>query len=95
MQLEKCLPIKQRDWKNWRAKNEKLNADIVLKIGMKVRDCFGTVGIIQRIEEGYDIEEHGTIEVFRLDTTDYGLNNCEHFCFYDWQKHLRILDMNE
>ena len=38
MELEKCKPIKQRDWKNWWAKNKKLNADIVLKIGMKVQN---------------------------------------------------------
>jgi hypothetical protein len=62
-----------------------------LKVGNKVISYDGYRGIVVRIEKGYDIEDHGTVFVWQLDRTEYGADNCEHYCEFGWEKSLTIL----
>jgi len=41
-------------------------------------------GEVTRIRKGYDIENHGTIEI-------KGSLGIEHFCYFGWEEHLRII----
>jgi hypothetical protein len=62
-----------------------------LKVGKRVIDLDGNRGVVVKIKEGYDIEDHGTIWVWQEDRLEYGADNCEHYCFFGWEKTLKIL----
>lgn len=93
--------MKQRDRLAWMAKNERLNADRVLKVGDAVVDPYGHTGIVVQIEpvepptdadpEGY----HGSVSVWQDARTGYGLDNCEHYPTTLWKRLLRIRTPSE
>lgn len=79
----------------WMNKNKRLNESINLFIGMEVKDVNGHKGIIVKIEkfEGdLNEENHGTIYVWQSDRTNYGSDNCEHYCLNNWKNLLRVLN---
>jgi len=60
-------------------------------IGAHVVDLDAYEGIVVKIEPGYDVEEHGTVFVWQLNRVEYGIDNCEHYPFFEWHKSLKIL----
>ena len=79
------------DRKNWYEKTLRLNANNVLKVGDKVVDIDKNVGIVVRIDPGIDFEDHGTMAVWQSERYNYGGDNCEHYCEFNWKEHLRII----
>lgn len=80
------------DLRKWRDKNERLNADRELARGDVVWDgetCHGVVVRIERPENPSD-EDHGTIWIWQDRRTGYGADNCEHYAYVGWQRHLRV-----
>ena len=56
---------------------------------------FGNEGIVVEISfpEGESTQEnHGGISVWLKDKCNYGLDNCEHYTIFNWQKVLKIID---
>lgn len=77
------------DRKAWCEKNLRLNKDVELKRGMVVRDVDGHLGVVVEIEPATE-DFHGRVAVWQCDRTGYGDDNCEHYCFNNWQEFLRI-----
>lgn len=85
-----------RDRSAWMAKNERMNADRLLKVGDSVIDPYGHTGIVVQITpvepptednpEGY----HGTVSVWQDARTGHGLDNCEHYPTASWKRLLRL-----
>ena len=46
----------------------------------------GDEGIIVEINKGINNEDHGTVAVWRLNETEYGANNCEHYAEFELEK---------
>jgi hypothetical protein len=55
----------------------------MIKRGDVVVDLWGAKGVVVKIVEGHDIEDHGTIYVWQMDRTEYGALNCEHYPHYN------------
>jgi len=85
--------MNKRDWPKWQEKTKKINANRSLKLGDRVVDLFGWKGIVVKIKlhttdnktEIVDVLEsdnklNGTIYVWQEDRTEYGADNCEHYC---------------
>lgn len=63
-----------------------------VSVGDHVQDKFdNTEGIVVKIIPGQDVEEHGTIFVWQLNRTEYGIDNCEHYCHFGWRNVLKVL----
>lgn len=84
--------MNQKDKKAWSDKTQKLNQHFEIKVGMGVKDVEGYKGIVVKIIEPDDEQNHGTIYVWQSDRTDYGADNCEHYSFQFWKSMLRITD---
>jgi len=81
------------DRQAWTEKTKRLNASgEPLYRGDVVIDVDGHRGVVTRILPGTDIENHGTIYVWQMDRTEYGADNCEHYCEINWREFLRLLD---
>lgn len=78
----------------WTNKTKKLNEGKNIQPGMKVVDCFGHEGFVVTVCVPSDVssENHGLVQVWQLNRTDYGDDNCEHYSFYGWESMLRILE---
>lgn len=63
-----------------------------LKRGWIVVDTHGNKGVVVKVEPGRDVEDHGTVYVWQIDRTDYGADNCEHYCEFGWEKSLKVLE---
>ena len=72
-----------------------------MKIGDKVRTIGfneGLVGIVTKVREGFDPQNHGTIEIQITENLKpkvfswLNSGDLEHFCFYEWNKDLEILE---
>lgn len=84
-----------QDRKAWIEKTQRLNEGIELKRGMEVKDVYGKKGIVVKIipeNPENPIEEHGAIYLWQSEKTEYGADNCEHYCYHNWQSFLRIQD---
>lgn len=81
--------MKKIDQAKWYEKNKKLNDNVDLTIGTRVKDVFNHKGVVVKIEE-YDNGD-GCVYVWQEDRDGYGLDNCEHFHLNDWKQMLRII----
>jgi hypothetical protein len=72
-----------------------------VKIGSKVRTIGfnkGLIGIVTKVREGYDPQNHGTIEIRITENLKpkvfswLNVGDLEHFSFYQWNKDLEILE---
>jgi hypothetical protein len=79
------------DLKVWQSKNERLNKDKEVKLGMRVQQDDGWIGVVVKIVPSTE-DFHGTIYVWQEERMEYGADNCEHFCHNNWKTHLRILE---
>lgn len=75
----------------WLKKTKELNVGVVLKIGLEVKDLNGRKGVIVKIREPEDAEDHGTVYVWLSEVTGYGDDNCEHYCWTNWHDFLRVI----
>lgn len=82
--------IPKKDWVAWGDKTEKLNENNTLQIGNQVRDMAGYRGIVVKIVPYEDEPDNGTIYVWQLERTEYGIDNCEHYHINNWKRILRI-----
>jgi hypothetical protein len=62
-----------------------------LAVGDHVRDCFGDEGIVVKIKEGWNDEDHGTVTVWQMNRLDYGADNCEHYPHFGWPGILTVV----
>ena len=62
-----------------------------IKVGDSVVDILGDPGIVVKIIPGVDAENHGTIYVWQSEKVGSGADNCGHYCYFEWEKTLRIL----
>lgn len=86
--------MNQKERIQWTEKTKRLNENIEPRIGMEVKDIHGHKGIIVKIElpEGEITKEnHGTLYVWQSERTNYGTDNCEHYCLSNWNNFLKIL----
>lgn len=83
--------MRNEDLTRWLDKNEKLNSDRELSIGLKIVDRYRNEGIVVKIEPSSD-EQHGTIYSWQINKFNYGSDNCEHYSFECWKRELRIID---
>ncbi len=63
----------------------------MIYIGAHVVDIYGDEGIVVKIIEGINTEEHGSIYVWQMNKLEYGADNCEHYPHFEWNKILKIL----
>ena len=63
----------------------------MIKLGDRVIDIYGNRGVVVKVVYGHSAETHGSIFVWQMDRTEYGADNCEHYCYFEWEKVLRIL----
>ena len=72
-----------------------------MKIGSKVRTIGfnqGLIGIVTKVREGYDPQDHGTIEIRITENLKpkvfswLNTGDLEHFSFYRWNEDLVILE---
>lgn len=63
----------------------------MIKLGDKVVDRDGNKGVVVKVVEGFSAENHGSINVWQSERTEYGADNCEHYVFFGWDKHLTII----
>lgn len=83
------------DLKKWQDRNERVNADRTIAVGMTVSDgqnCHGVVVKILEHNPENPIEEHGAIYIWQDRRTGYGDDNCEHYAHSNWGRYLRIED---
>lgn len=62
-----------------------------IKLGDRVIDKWGWRGVVVDVVYGHSVEEHGSIKVWQSDRTEFGADNCQHYCYFEWEKVLRIL----
>lgn len=69
-----------------------------MKVGDKVKSIgffAGLEGKVTEIIEGYDIEDHGCIEILVTKAEGrqayVGVGNLEHFTFFGWEQHLEVV----
>ncbi len=62
-----------------------------LCIGSEVIDLNGYRGIVVKIIIGDTIEDHGTVYVWQMSRTNYGIDNCEHYPYSNWPKFFHII----
>ena len=86
--------MKPKDRQAWIEKTKRLNEHRELVRGMEVKDAWGNLGIVVKIEipDEPSIENHGTVFVWQSERTEYGSDNCEHYCYTNWKEFLRIID---
>ncbi|WNA16123.1 hypothetical protein XaC1_485 [Xanthomonas phage XaC1] len=77
--------------KKWWDESKLLNANVVLRIGDRVINDKGNCGVVVKICKPESTDDHGTIYVWQEDLTDYGSDNCEHYCYTNWQSFLRLI----
>ncbi len=84
--------MNQVDKKNWMKKNQKLNENITLCVGMEVQDLSGKKGVVFKIEKwdgDLNQENHGTITVLQhSENNDY----FEHYPFSNWKNIFRVIN---
>ena len=80
------------DRRAWMLKTEQLNQGRSLKLGDRVVDVDGQLGVVVKIESGEDADSHGTIFVWQEYRTEYGSDNCEHYVEFGWQSFLRVIE---
>ena len=84
--------LKGQNLHDWLDKNNRLNEEKELKLGMEVIDRYGDKGVIVKIIEGDgSMEDHGVIYIWQSEKTDFGADNCQHYAFNMWKRELRIL----
>ena len=81
--------MKNKDKLAWWDKNDRENADRVIKVGDSVSDAEGNYGIVVKVIPA-DEEYHGVVYVWQSERVGYGSDNCEHYSFTSWQRMLRI-----
>jgi hypothetical protein len=86
--------MKKDELIKWQDKNERLNKDFDLKLGVKLIDSRGYRGVVVQLEPPTNetVEDHGTIYVWQIDRVGYGDDNCEHYTYSYWQRNLRVID---
>lgn len=65
---------------------------------MVVKDSWGHTGVVVEVNAWpgeLSAENHGEIAVWQSGRTSYGLDNCEHYPLFEWERTLTILDTNE
>ena len=64
-----------------------------LKIGMIVKEKSkeGYKGVVVKIIEGTNDENHGTVFVWQMDRMEYGADNCEHYPYFGWETSLKVI----
>lgn len=83
--------MKRKDLIQWQDKNERLNKEFELKLGVQLKDSDGRCGVVVRIEPPTD-DFQGVIYVWQADRINYGNDNCEHYTYSYWQRNLRVID---
>lgn len=83
--------MKKNNMKSWIEKTENLNINKSLSVGLTVKDCFGSQGVIVKIIPETD-DFHGVIYVWQSEKLNYGDDNCEHYSYQGWKRMLRIID---
>ena len=80
-------------YEQWKNKTIKINKSFenTLKIGDRVQDSSKNGGIVVKIIEGHNNEDHGTIYVWQENQKEYGADNCEHYPQFGWEDILRIV----
>lgn len=81
--------MRNTDAIKWYAKNKKLNENVELTLGTRVKDVHGYKGVVVQIYN--DGNGEGSVSVWQEDRTSYGLDNCEHYHYSQWKELLRIL----
>lgn len=78
----------------WLEKTKRLNSGKEIKRGNVVIDSYGNKGVVVevRIPDRPSVVNHGTITVWQSERTSYGLDNCEHYCWFGWTDKIRILE---
>jgi len=84
--------LKGENLKQWLDKNERINHDKTLKVGMEVIDRYGDKGIIVKIIKYEDTESDGCVYIWLSERTDYGSDNCMHYALKMCKRELRILN---
>lgn len=84
--------MNKHDRAAWLDKTEKLNNDRNIVVGNKGKDVNLNEGIVVKIQEGYNIEDHCIIYVWQLNRVKYGDDNCEHYAYINWKQFLRIIE---
>ena len=81
--------MKNKDKLAWWDKNDRENADRVIKVGDSVSDAEGNYGIVVKVVPESD-NFHGAVYVWQSERVGYGSDNCEHYAFTSWRRILRI-----
>lgn len=63
-----------------------------IRRGSLVIDRDGHKGVVVKIEKGHDVVNHGAIVVWQIDRYEYGADNCEHYCEFNWRDSLKVLE---
>lgn len=85
--------LKGEKLNQWLDKNERINHDKILKVGMEVIDCYGDKGIVVKIVKDEDtVDSDGCVYIWQSERTDYGSDNCMHYALNIWKRELRILN---
>jgi len=85
--------LKGENLKQWLDKNDRINHDKTLKVGMEVIDSYGDKGIVVKIIKDEDTaESDGCVYIWQSERTDYGSDNCMHYALKIWKRELRILN---
>jgi len=62
-----------------------------IKLGDRVVDRFNHKGVVVDMFKGHNDKDHGCVAVWQSDRTEYGLDNCEHYPYHNWQDTLTHL----
>lgn len=78
----------------WLDKTERLNEGKDIRRGCIVVDLDRNKGVVVDVQIPDDptIEDHGSVTVWQSERTNYGADNCEHYTWINWRRHLRILE---
>lgn len=64
-----------------------------LEVGDHVKDRTqnSNEGIVVRVEIGKSVEDHGAVWVWQMNRENYGIDNCEHYVEFGWEKSLKLI----
>jgi hypothetical protein len=83
--------MNSNDLIKWQDKNERLNKDVELTLGVQLKDSAGHCGVVVRLEPPTESFQ-GCIYVWQSDRIGYGDDNCEHYTYHYWKRNLRIIE---
>lgn len=70
--------------------------DPKIRRGSKVVDIFGNEGIVVEVstfnDEPMTDENHGTVAVWQSERVNHGLDNCEHYPYFNFERILTVLE---